>query len=152
MQYRSPPSPFYCIPRDEREPRKRAGSPEVRLLSSGYNAGAHTIARHIIHEHTIHISKQEETIPTVENRLRHHRSEQNETTHKTKQNNTQYNIPNPSSTNQKRTQQNITNRNKTVQNKTKQNKTTQSNIEQTNTQPNKTDRTDHTTITQHKPR
>ena len=31
----SPPSPIYCIPRDEREPRKRAESPEVRLLSSG---------------------------------------------------------------------------------------------------------------------
>ena len=30
----SPLSPIYCIPRDEREPRKRAGSLEVRLFPS----------------------------------------------------------------------------------------------------------------------
>ena len=28
-------SPLYCIPRDKREPRQRAGSPEVRLFKYG---------------------------------------------------------------------------------------------------------------------
>ena len=30
--------PLNCIPRDKEEPRKRAGSPEVRLFPSGYDA------------------------------------------------------------------------------------------------------------------
>ena len=34
----SPVSPLHCIPRDKEEPRKRAGSPEVRLFPSGYDA------------------------------------------------------------------------------------------------------------------